>query len=238
MGSKQELRASLWEQLEAEGASRFPGAKGRIPNFKGAEQAAERLAETDALAAARHVKCNPDSPQRKLRSLLLRAGKTIYMAVPRLASDKPFLRIDGAELDRKAAWEASSIKGASRYGTPVAVDEMPSLDAIVTGCVMVGRDGARLGKGGGYSDLEYALLREAGKVTEETPVMSTVHPMQIADAGEIPAASHDLGVDRVATPDELVPLPRARKQPEGIVWEHVSDEMRGAIPVLERLAPQ
>jgi 5-formyltetrahydrofolate cyclo-ligase len=62
--------------------------------------------------------------------------------------------------------------------------------------------------------------------------------MQIADACEIPAASHDLGVDLVATPDELVPLPRARKQPEGILWEHVSDEMRGAIPVLERLAPR
>ena len=34
------------------------------------------------------------------------------------------------------------------------------------------------GKGGGYSDLEYALCRQAGLVDEDTLIVTTVHSMQ------------------------------------------------------------
>jgi len=37
------------------------------------------------------------------------------------------------------------------------------LDAIVCGSVAVRRDGRRCGKGEGYSDLEFAILRELGQ---------------------------------------------------------------------------
>jgi hypothetical protein len=37
-----------------------------------------------------------------------------------------------------------------------------SLDAIICGSVAVTRDGRRCGKGEGYSDLEFAILRELG----------------------------------------------------------------------------
>jgi len=40
--------------------------------------------------------------------------------------------------------------------------DMPGLDAIVCGSVAVTRDGRRCGKGEGYSDLEFAILRELG----------------------------------------------------------------------------
>jgi 5-formyltetrahydrofolate cyclo-ligase len=42
--------------------------------------------------------------------------------------------------------------------------------------VAVNRQGARVGKGGGFSDLEFALLVEAGLVGTDTVVATTVHP--------------------------------------------------------------
>jgi hypothetical protein len=43
--------------------ARFPGAAGRIPNFAGAEAAAERLRLTPEWQRATTVKANPDSAQ-------------------------------------------------------------------------------------------------------------------------------------------------------------------------------
>jgi hypothetical protein len=49
---KQRVRERIWRTLEIAGAARFPGARGRIPNFRGAEAAAERLAQLPEWAAA------------------------------------------------------------------------------------------------------------------------------------------------------------------------------------------
>src|SRR5690348_6585883 len=35
--AKQEVRERVWDLLQREGVARFPGARGRIPNFRGAE---------------------------------------------------------------------------------------------------------------------------------------------------------------------------------------------------------
>lgn len=45
---------------------------------------------------------------------------------------------------------------------------MRPVDLIVCGTVAVNRRGVRVGKGGGYSDLEFALLVEAGLMIDET----------------------------------------------------------------------
>src|SRR5206468_8465652 len=80
---KQRVRERVWTQLTESGAALFPGARGRIPNFRGAAAAADRLAGTPEWKRARVVKCNPDSPQRPVRLRALREGKVVYMAVPR-----------------------------------------------------------------------------------------------------------------------------------------------------------
>src|SRR4051794_16942729 len=56
---KQEARERVWAALREAGAARFPGVKGRIPNFVGAEAAAERLAATPGWRSARVIKSNP-----------------------------------------------------------------------------------------------------------------------------------------------------------------------------------
>jgi 5-formyltetrahydrofolate cyclo-ligase len=42
--------------------------------------------------------------------------------------------------------------------------------------VAVNRQGARVGKGGGFSDLEFALLVEVGLIGKHTVLATTVHP--------------------------------------------------------------
>ncbi|HTD25639.1 MAG TPA: 5-formyltetrahydrofolate cyclo-ligase, partial [Candidatus Elarobacter sp.] len=152
--TKAEIRQKVWQTIQREGVARFPGALGRVPNFAGAEQAAQLLREMAVWRRALVVKVNPDAPQLPVRRLALAEGKILYMAVPRLRTEKCFVEIDPQRLGKKAAL-AASIAGACRWGRAVSPREMRPVDLVVCGSVAVGRDGARLGKGGGYCDLEY-----------------------------------------------------------------------------------
>ena len=200
--TKEEIRQKVWQTIEREGVRPLPRRDGRIPNFVGAEQAAQLLREMAVWRRALVVKVNPDAPQLAVRRLALAEGKIVYMAVPRLRTEKCFIEIDPQRLGKRAAL-AASIAGACRYGRVVSPREMRPIDLIVCGSVGVGRDGARVGKGGGYCDLEYGLLREEGKVRESTPILTTVHPLQIV-AERIAMLPHDMPVDFLVTPIEVV----------------------------------
>ncbi|MGX1119665.1 5-formyltetrahydrofolate cyclo-ligase [Streptomyces ambofaciens] len=104
------------------------------------------------------------------------------------------------------------------------------MDLIVLGSVAVNRNGARIGKGAGYSDIEFALLTEAGLVTPETVVITTVHPLQVTDT-PIPTTEHDVGVDLIVTPDETITCPNPHR-PTGVDWSALTTEKIAAIPAL------
>ncbi len=103
----------------------------------------------------------------------------LVMAVPRLRDMHPFRLLDPRGFTEKQMREAATIKGAMRHGKVVAEEELPDVDFVLSGSVAVNLSGARVGKGGGYSDLEYGLLIEAGKIDDHTTVATTVHPIQI-----------------------------------------------------------
>src|SRR5262245_45630071 len=232
--SKQAIRERVWSLLTARGAARFPGAVGRIPNFVGAEAAARRLVDSPAWREARVVKCNPDAPQLPVRVLALRQGKRLFMAVPRLRQERCFLELDPRRLaGRERA--AASIRGAALFGQPTLPKDIPRIDLIVAGSVAVDRRGARLGKGGGFSALEFALLTELELVGPWTTVATTVHPLQIARA-PIPMLAHDIPLDLIVTPDGAIACPRRHERPAGLLWNVLSEEKIAEIPVLARLA--
>lgn len=232
MKSKSEIRDRVWRELTEAGAAAFPGAFGRIPNFVGAGLAAEKIAELEAWKKARTVKSNPDLPQRPLRKRALDEGKVVYMAVPRLTSERCFVELDPDRIRDHSF--ASTIKGAFKLGRTVHPREMRAIDLIVCGSVAVGRDGARLGKGGGFSDLEYALTRALGLVDPETPVVTTVHALQVVDE-DIPMTPHDVVLDYIATPEELICCQRAYPKPEGIFWGELGGKLE-EVPILRELA--
>src|SRR5579884_3858071 len=170
--TKAEAREAVWSALEETRNARFPfPPRGRIPNFAGARQAAERLMALPEMQRARRIKVNPDAPQRPVREAALRAGKTVFMPTPRLRAG--FLELRDA-----------------KTGPEVPLLKLPHLDLIVVGSVAVTRAGRRCGKGHGYADLEYAILRELGH--PPVPVVTTVHSLQLVDG--FPTDEHDLPV--------------------------------------------
>jgi 5-formyltetrahydrofolate cyclo-ligase len=234
MRTKDQVRREVWKAMDREGVSRFPGADGRIPNFAGAKLAAQKLAAHRLWKRARVIKVNPDSPQTHARRTALDEGKTLIMAVPRLRDMHPFRLLDPRTLDEKQKREAATIKGALRHGKVVAEEELPDIDFVLTGSVAVNLSGARVGKGGGFSDLEYGLLIEAGKIDDHTTVATTVHPIQILRE-HLPATDHDLPVDLVATPRAVIEVERQFDRPRGILWNHLQPPQIREIPILERM---
>lgn len=234
MRTKDQVRRAVWKAMDREGVSRFPGAEGRIPNFAGAKLAAEKLAAHRLWKRARTIKANPDSPQTHARRLALEEGKTLVMAVPRLRDMHPFRLLDPRQLSQKQKREAATIKGALRHGRVVSEEELPDIDFVLTGSVAVNLSGARVGKGGGYNDLEFGLLIEAGKIDDHTTVATTVHPIQILRE-HLPVTDHDLPVDLVATPRAAIEVERQYDRPRGILWNHLQPPQIREIPILERM---
>jgi 5-formyltetrahydrofolate cyclo-ligase len=232
--SKDALRKRAWRLLARYRVGRFPfPLEDRIPNFAGAAEAAARLATLGEWRAARRLKCNPDAPQRAVRLRALREGKDVYVAVPRLAQARCFLHLDPRRLGSRLA-EAATIGGAARLGVPVAPADLPHIDLVVAGSVAVNRRGARVGKGGGYSDLEFALARELGAVDERTCVVTTVHDLQVV-ATAVPMTSHDVPVDVIVTPTRVLRPARAHRRPRRIEWAALSPAQLAAMPPLARL---
>ena len=227
------IRERVWDELEESGEARFPyPPHGRIPNFAGAAEAADRLADLPAWRDADAIKANPDSPQLPVRRAALRQGKTVYMAVPRLRDEECFLRLDPAAIEDID--HATTIGGSAEVGEQVGPDEVEPIDLIVSGSVAVTEDGARIGKGEGYSDLEYAVLREFGLVDDATTVVTTVHELQVVDE-DVPVTPHDVPMDFIATPERVVEIDTPYERPGGIDWEALSEERIAEIPVLKRL---
>src|SRR5260370_22442205 len=109
----------------------------------------------------------PDSAQLPLRQRALEDGKTVYMAVPRLADPDPFFALDPDHLSEPPR-KAASISGAARSARRVSLAELTPVDLVVMGSVAVGEDAARLGKGGGFADLELALAGAAALIRPGT----------------------------------------------------------------------
>ncbi|SEW26173.1 5-formyltetrahydrofolate cyclo-ligase [Halobacterium jilantaiense] len=230
---KQALRERVWDDLEASGVARFPfPPHGRIPNFAGASEAADRLTGTEAWRQADTVKANPDAPQLPVRRAALRAGKTLYAAVPRLRDEDCFLRIDPATVDDVDA--ATTVSGIGEYGEPVGPEAVEPIDLVVSGSVAVTERGERVGKGEGYSDLEFALLRAFDRVDDDTTTVTTVHERQVVDDA-VPAGDHDVPMDLVVTPERTVDTEYEGGKPTGIDWNALGEDRIAEIPVLGRL---
>lgn len=166
---------------------------------------------------AKVIFANPDYAQKKIRELALKEGKILIMASPRLKHGFPQLNPQNVKGKEEVA---SSIKGAFKYGKPVENPDgggvenpaphgieklktppparMLKPDLIITGCVAVDQKGWRLGKGGGYGDIEVRRIKDE---FGEIPVLTTIHPLQIVDF--VPHLNHDAKVDIIVTPEKI-----------------------------------
>ncbi|MCF8885100.1 MAG: 5-formyltetrahydrofolate cyclo-ligase [Nitrososphaerota archaeon] len=229
---KRKIREKIWRILEERNVARFPRpVYGRIPNFEGAEIAGKKIVMLKEFRDAKVVKVSPDSPQTYIRLTCLREGKLLVMPTPRLREG--FLVLDPSKIPRKMYEKAATIKGAFIFGEKINPRDLPEIDFIVVGSVAVGLDGSRIGKGEGYSEIEYAILREYSRVGEETLIATNIHDLQLID--RCPTEPYDVSVDIIATPTKLIRVSNRAQRPRGIIWSLIDEKKIHEIPLLKIL---
>jgi len=230
--SKEEIRQRIWNLLEETNIARFPRPVfNRIPNFVGADIAADKIIKSEFFKQSRVIKVNPDSPQRKIREKILESGKILVMPTPRIREG--FLVLDPSRIPNDQYKFASTIKGAFIYGQKVHPKFLPKIDMIVLGSVAVSLNGARIGKGEGYGELEFAILLEYGKISKDVTIFTSVHDIQIVD--RIPVEPFDVSVDFIATPTTIYEITNKHERPNGIIWDLLSEEKINEIPLLKEM---
>ena len=240
---KWKLRQRTWDYMEANDIARFPRpVHHRIPNFDGAEAAAKNLAGLPEFGAASVVKVNPDTPQRRVRHLVLEEGKTLLTPQPRLRTGF-FSTISMGELPPQIAIEqCTNSRGVAKHGTPVSLNEDYTVDLVVVGSTAVcPRTGARVGKGEGFAELEWGILSAQGNLDPESClVVTTVHDCQVVEE-DLPGGDtwaltkHDVPVDVIVTPTRVIRVPDRVPKPSGIFWDLLSPQKLAAIRVLRQL---
>lgn len=233
------IRKRTWDLMEEKDIARFPRpVHHRIPNFDGAEEAAERLSKLEEFVTAKCIKVNPDTPQRPVRHAVLEQGKTLLTPQPRLRTGF-FSTISMDKLSPDIAIEqCTNSKGVAKYGTPVTLDDKYTVDLVVVGSTAVcPRTGARVGKGEGFAELEWGILSLQGNLdASKTLVITTVHDEQVVD--DIPPGQltkHDVPVDIIVTPTRTIRVPDRAPKPSGVFWDLLSPQKLAQIRVLRQL---
>ncbi|MDP8933449.1 MAG: 5-formyltetrahydrofolate cyclo-ligase [Cyanobacteriota bacterium] len=236
---KDQLRAEIWSSLKQNNAS-ISEPFGHIPNFVGAEKAAELLVNLPIWQHAKAIKCNPDSPQIPVRLRALQDGKRLYMAVPRLTDHRCFVELTAEDLHSRniPLAEAAIARRALACGKLVSFAEMEPIDLVIVGCVAAGRNGGRTGKGAGFADLELAMLKEFGLVQIDTPIVTTVHALQIVEDLRLPMQAHDWALNWIVTAEEVIETNTSYPRPIRLNWDSIRQEQLEQIPILRKLREQ
>lgn len=230
LNEKQAIREKIWTDLTEQKAGRFPfPLEGRIPNFKGAEAAAEQLFQLSIYKEANVVKVNPDSPQLPIRAQVIKDQKTLLIPTPRLKDG--FVVILPGTVPAGEERKAASLKHMNAYGNVTPLHELPEIDLMLMGSVAVDFGGHRIGKGAGFADREYGIIREIGN--RAIPVVTTIHELQLTDFS-LPSAHYDVSMDYVITNERIIEVQESHKS-TGIDWSIVSEDDLDEMPILREL---
>ncbi|MBD21602.1 MAG: 5-formyltetrahydrofolate cyclo-ligase [Rhodospirillaceae bacterium] len=228
--SKALARQYVWDTLQLKKQARFPfPIQGRIPNFKNAEIAAAKLFDISPWKDAKYLKINPDSPQRAVRLEALKRGITYFMPTPRLRAG--FQKFDPAVIGAGNFSKAVTLSSSKEWSEEISLNEIPQVDAIIAGSVAVTRSGKRCGKGEGYSDIEFAILRELGH--KPVPVATTVHQLSVVE--DFPRETVDLPLSIIVTPDETLVVKEPFPPPDKIDWNQINEKNLEEMPILKDL---
>lgn len=193
---KSELRKIIYNKLVERQIS-TANYIGRIPDFKGSDKAAENLRSTEEWNESLTIFTSPDTALRQVRENALKDGKILIIVTPKI--ENGYLKLNAQDFKGNER-EASTIKGAFKYGK--SIEKIPVVDLVVEGSVAVDKTGGRLGKGGGYGDREIEYLKKTGSIDSATPIVSTVHHLQIVE--KVPMEKHDQKINMAVTPEKIL----------------------------------
>lgn len=235
--TKRSLRVQTWKKI-LNGNSPYPRyVFNRISYFTGSDEAVKLLEDTPEFKDATNIKVNSDRPQSGVKLAVLKHKKNLYVRAGRNSS-AVFVHIkvpDDADekIQQRAVYVNSSVK---EYGTEIDINTDIKLDILVIGSCAVSRKGHRIGRGNGYVDLDFAILKDLGIITPSTLIVTTVHDCQVYD--ELPLdlfQNYDIPVDIIVTPTEIIRVANKLPRPEGIIWHLLSERRLGVVPVLKDL---
>lgn len=237
MEDKSTLRENVWKKLIkiARPDSRFHlDFVEYIPDFKGSEKCIEKIINLNLYKKAKTVMITPDNNLEKLRERCIFDSKIYIM--PTYGIRRGFLKLSRNEVPIGKEDFASTLDGAERFGKPLTLKGIQDLkiDFMVTGASIVNTDGVRHGKGHGYFDLEFAILREIGSVDEKTPIIAVVHDCQVTTE-KFAISPNDTIIDMIITPTRITSIETQHRKPLGIDWDELPKEMIEAIPPLREL---
>nr|CAI5819484.1 unnamed protein product [Callosobruchus analis] len=231
--TKESIREEVWSNFKKNKIALYPGPYFRIPNFKGAEKAAEKLIELPEFKEVKSVEVNPDKPLEPSRRVVLENGKDLYVPSPRIQGCLlKKLESDGVNSIRKIV----SRWGIENVGIKVDVIDKFHIDMLVLGSVAVSKDGHRIGKGTGFADIEFAVLKELNIVDDTTVIVTVVHDTQVYD--ELPKElfkKYDVPVDYIVTPTTIIKVENKLPRPEGIYWDILTETRVKNIEVLQKI---
>lgn len=189
--SKEEVRQYVWKKITP--FCDFPNPYGRIPNFRDASKACERIRELDEYKKADCVFSAPDSVLLRLREIVLEDGKTLLAVLPRI---KGFV-----VLREKVKPTIERLK----LGKPADFSELRGKVGIFAqGCVAVDMHGNRIGKGSGFGDREFQILKNENVLAEDALFIVIAHDIQVFNDLSHLAEEHDAKADVILTPTRII----------------------------------
>ncbi|XP_055504880.1 methenyltetrahydrofolate synthase domain-containing protein isoform X13 [Leucoraja erinacea] len=222
--TKGDIRQKIWDYMEKNNLANFPRpVHHRIPNFKGAYDACNKIRNLDCYIKAREVKVDPDKPLEGVRLAALQARKTLLVPTPRLRKGLFNKIVPPPGAAKEIIRVCSTAQGVKDFSVPVQLDAKVHIDLVVVGSVAVSKNGWRIGKGEGFADLEYAMMVSMGSIDEKTVVVTTVHDCQLLDIPEELMDNHDLIVDYILTPTQVITTDCKRSKPQGIIWSKTAE---------------
>lgn len=238
MCDKSAVRRQVWQELRkvARPDSRFHWDFGEfIPDYEGSEQCAQAIRQLESYQRSSIVFVAPDNNLLVLRQHAINDGKTIVITSYGIV--RGFMALDRNDVPQGQERYAASLDGMEESARSVDVEDLSrfdKIDLLVTGASIITPQGVRWGKGHGFFDLEWAMLRELRLVDEDTPIVAVVHDCQVVDL-ELTPEPHDTIVDYVVTPTRVIRTSRTLPKPQGILWDKIDPAMLEQIPPLKEL---
>lgn len=234
---KARARTLVWDIMELKNEILYPHpVHGRIPNFRNNPDCSTNLAQLEEFQRARVIEICPSLAQEHLRLFSLAEGKVLLTPAPSI-DNALFYKLDPKFLHMHDLSRAATKSGTAALGTIVNLTAVGNLhvDIVVVASVVVNPiTGARLGKGKGYGDIEYAMMRQLGACDDQTLVVTTVHESQLLD--DLPSSimtQHDLPVNVVITPQRIIYTQNKFSCPKAINWNDIDNDTMLNLPVLK-----
>ncbi|MEM3927447.1 MAG: 5-formyltetrahydrofolate cyclo-ligase [Archaeoglobaceae archaeon] len=189
--NKEEVREFVWKKIAP--FCSFPLPYGRIPNFRTAKKACEKIRELEEYQRAECVFSAPDSVLLRLREIVLEDGKTLLAVLPRMTGF--------VVLKEKVKPTIEALKHAKRADLAKLKGKV---GVFAQGCVAVDLNGNRIGKGSGFGDREYEILKKSGVLAENAIFVVVAHEIQVFSDLSYLMQEHDAKADVILTPEKII----------------------------------